>query len=73
MTDKKLKCVEAINEAIKNAIRSGFTVVVATDEEGNNWNIVDNTKYAMVYEDSKPNVIALGVWSAIDEQDIFNE
>ena len=77
MDQKKEKQVamQAIEQAIKDAIKKGFVIAVASDEEGNNWNELNPTKYAMFYnaDELKPNAIALGVYRSLGEDEVFKE
>lgn len=67
----KSEAEKEIIKAINFAEASGFKIVVASDEEGNNWNSInsDNVRY----DGTKSNYIALGVWENIDENEIFDD
>ena len=67
----KNQCQNKIQQAIKHAKENGFVVVVATDEEGNNYKELNPLD--MIYDGTKENVIALGVCKYIDESEIFQE
>lgn len=74
MENLKLKeAIKKIDEAIKFAIKNGFQVCVASDEEGNGWNELNNVSYPMFYNanELKPNKIVLGVYRSVDESDLF--
>jgi hypothetical protein len=72
---KRQEAIKKIDNAIRFAIQVGFEVVVASDEEGNSWNTLNPIDYAMFYssEECKPNIIALGVYASIDEDEVMNE
>ena len=67
----KRQCENNIIKAIETAKANGFGVVVASDPEGNSWNELNPEN--MLFGDTKPNTIALGVWANADENDIFTE
>ena len=69
MTHEKQKCINEIKRAIEHAREQGYTVVVASDPEGNNWNRIETMN--MIYGDTSENYIAIGVHETIDEDEIF--
>jgi hypothetical protein len=73
--NKKELAIAKIDEAIRYAIKSGFRVVVASDDEGNGWNELNPVDYAMFYGEAecKPNMIVLGVYGNVDEDEVFAE
>ena len=71
MTNEKSKAINRIQRAIEKAMEDGFTVVVASDEEGNNWNRIDPR--FLNYDGTKDKYIALGVIAYVDESEIFEE
>jgi hypothetical protein len=75
MEKQKQLAIEGIDRAIKNAIKLGFKVVVASDEEGNNWNELNPNEYAMFYDnkETKPEMIVLGVYRSVDEDEVFRD
>lgn len=69
----KNHCINLINNAIENAIKNGFIVAVASDEEGNNFNELNPVKYPMFYNANEVNdkAIVLGVYRPLDEDTLF--
>lgn len=63
---------EAIRHAIEKAVADGYTIVVATDPEGNSYSTLNPKN--MIYDGTSPKYIALGVWREnVEESLIFNE
>lgn len=61
--------MEKIRNAIEEANAKGFKVIVASDEEGNNWNEINPEM--LFYGDTKDKFIALSVYRSVDEEDAF--
>jgi hypothetical protein len=62
--------MEKIRKALREAKAKGFTIIVASDEEGNNWNEINPE--VLFFGDTKEKFIALSVWRHIDEDEAFN-
>lgn len=62
-------CMLWLQQAIERCNENGFKVVVASDEEGNNWNELEAK--SMEYEGTKDGFIALGVFRSVDEEEVF--
>lgn len=67
--DTKTKAYNRILRAVEKAKESGFSVVVASDPEGNGWNTLN--PLLMEYGDTNDNYIALGVFETVDEDKVF--
>lgn len=70
MTHEKRRAINEIRRAIEHAMELGFTVVVASDPEGNAWHTV-NPQH-MAYDDSQEKYIAIGVWEHKEENEVFD-
>lgn len=73
MTKKTRKYFEnKILETLQEAHNSGYTIAVASDEEGNNFNRINPTS-GLFYKDSKKKTLVLSVWNHIEEEEIFED
>lgn len=63
--------MEKIRHALREAKAKGFTVIVAGDEEGNNWNELNPE--VLYFGDTKEKFIAMSVWRSIEEEDAFED
>ena len=71
MEKEKEKILWLLERVIKDANAKGIKIVVASDEEGNNWNEL-KPEY-MAYGDTKPEYVAIGVFRSVDEDEVFED
>ena len=75
-TRTKREIMSGIETAFKIAKANGYKIVVATDEEMNSWNELMFCKDIALFveaEDTKDNVIAMGVDRYVEESEIFSD
>lgn len=65
--NKKQKAMIILQKAIEFANKNGFTVVVASDPEGNGWHTLESTFWGM----TRDNYIAIGVVEYKEEDEVF--
>ena len=70
MNNEKIKVMNDLKRAFEKARECGYKVVVASDEEGNNWNEIESTR--LYYGKTHPDYIAIGVEGIVDEEEVFD-
>lgn len=65
-------CALVLKKAVEYVNNHGFTVVVASDEEGNNWNTIDPTEMEYSPSTTKDNFIAISVSKRVEDTEVFD-